>query len=482
MRPSPIILPGMPDGRIPPWSAEAEGGVLGTLLLGDIHQSVVGDILERPDMFYSGSHHHIYEAIQSLVAENLAVDAVAVSHKLVEAGKMSMVMDGKGYLGELLAYSTTSEKTLRAYAQVVRDKWILRELAKQAGLIYHQCYEPVESVHKFVTSSHAVIDELARATSSDAAYTRTSDLAKEMIRDLVSTTSRPSGIPTGFRDLDKFIVGLRRKKTYVIAARTSVGKSSLASRVAFNIANLEDPDCEHAVLYVTLEMLGSDFVQNMACAMARVDSYKISTKTTSPDEVSRIVEATRKIAFAPVYFADTPSQTMLNIKSAATRLVANLARSRKPGERPIRLAAIFIDHLGLVKPSVEASAKRSREQEVAETSRATRHIAEALNCSVVSLVQINREFAKQGTDGMPQLHHLKASGSIEDDADVVAILHRPRDKDGMFVNQPYAQLSIAKNRQGPIGLIKLKCEPQFATFSDWLDDEPGRVYVPDEYV
>lgn len=450
------------DTELPvPTDRNAESAVVATLMwygayapTGPITLASIHGILDSAEAFYSPGHRAIFEAIERVVAAGRPPDPIAVHSELVQVG-LAKVAGGMEYLDQLVgSVSQTTTEKIRGYATSVRDAWIRRRLLelgeKVSGAARAGGVKPLalieEAQHKFAALASTAVD--------DGSFVRLSTCLADMVRRMVEQKSE--SIPTGLRDLDDLTGGQYPKETTLIAALTSVGKSTLAAQMA--IAVTENPKL--AVLYVTLEMPAEDFASRVTSQRARVDHDRVRRKTTTADERQRLLQAAADIKSRHIYFASSRQQTIVSIHALAFQLQGKLA------PEGVRLAKIVIDTVTLVKPS-PAAMRGSREQQVAETSRGLAWLASEFNCHVEGLVHIRRGWNEGGKKKMPTKHDLRESGALENDANNVWILHRELDDYGMGVPGEPAFLGVVKARNGKTNLIQLGCELEFCQFTDW---------------
>lgn len=418
----------------------------------------IRDVLEQPEMFFSPQHQKVFAAILAVADANTPPDPVAVHSELVRR-REERVAGGLAYLDQLVAGATaTNEAKARAYAKAIRETYTRRQLIATAQQIDELARSGKVTAAEAADQAQAVLVEATRAASSDGSFVHIKDCFYGLVKALHNKES--PGQPTGFRELDKATGGLFPNETTVIGARTSVGKSVMATQISIHVAQ-----AGVGVLYASLEMKAGLFATRLAAGQAHVDASRIRRHEASPDEVRRVVTAAAEMAKLPLYFVDSQQQTMMSVYRIARKLSQTLTA------KGMRLGLVVIDHIGLVKPTAEALKKASREQQVAETSRGLRVIAEDFGCHVIAISQINREAAKRkGDDACPTLHDLKESGSIENDADNVILIHREKDNYGQFVHDKPARIILAKSRSDSLSTWEMGFEARYAKFIDLADD------------
>jgi replicative DNA helicase len=445
-----------------PCDLQAEAELFGALLWsgtnapGLLTIKPLRDMLDRPEMAYGGKHRPILEVMLALDDAGAVHDIVSVHSELVRR-KTDRIAGGLSYLNTLAsAASTVSEIKARSYAQSIRDAWVRREalkLSKQIAEAASRAKSTVELVYKIDALTK---DFSSTAVAADKSFVRLNEVTSTVLRKALDP-SLPEFLLTGFRDVDALTGGLMRGEVTVLGARTSQGKSTMAAQLAFNICRA---DPKAAVLYISLEMRAERFARRLIAGMANVSVKKIRHKTLSPDEHKRLLAAAAEVGFLPLYFADSPVQTMRAIHATACKLRAKLEREGN------RLALIVIDYIGLVMPA-EDKKSDGQERDVAAVSRGTMFLANEHNCAILALSQIKRDSnSTKGLDDMPLLKDIRGSGAVENDADNVWFIHRPKDNKGQLIKGP-AQLGIAKSRDDELGLIELNFDPAHARFTDY---------------
>jgi replicative DNA helicase len=449
-----------------PSDPHAEAALLAALLWSGVYApgaltpNSVRDILESSEMFHSAAHRAIWDAIVDVSDKKLSVDQVSVHSSLVRA-RADAAAGGIAYLDELIASAVaTPEAKLRAHAQAIRDTWVRRAMIAAAREIETVARSGETAASDVVMKAQDLVTGISKSASTDSSFVRISNCLADIIKTMGD--GRGFGISTGFRDIDDASAGLFRCETTILGARTSVGKSALAVAVAKNVAASSHEGHKLAVMYVTLEMPAQAFTARVISSLSEVDAKKLRRHTVAPggEEYARVLRAADLIGRLPIYFVGGQRHSMLSIHGAATKLTAKLQREG------ISLALIVVDHVGLVRPSA-ASLKSTREQQVAEVSRGLRFLAEQHNCHVMGLAQINRMAELRKPGSMPQLSDLRESGSLEQDADNVWLLHRDFDEKRRPIPGKPAKLALAKQRNDGQAFVLLKCEPQFVRFSDW---------------
>ena len=428
--------------------------LLGSMIL---DPRVVGDVLtliEASDAFYAEKHAVIFDAVRDVYDRTQSGDLVQIAETLKDRGQLE-ALGGAEYMVRL-AESVPSAANAVHYARIVRDKSRLRKLIDRAGQILYDAYtgsgEGTEGVQEVLEKAEMAVFEVARADATDDPQ-RLAELLQGELERLESVEGKGiSGLKTGYDDLDEMLSGLHDGEMIIVAARPSMGKTALALNLAEQIAmGGRSPGSgagrHRAVGFFSLEMSKSAVVQRLLSAYSGIDSHRLRTGRFSKQEFQRdILPACGALAEAPVYVDDTPGLTVLGLRARARRMVA---------QHDVEI--IMVDYLQLL--TSPSQARESRQVEVSAISRGIKALARELSVPVVCLAQLNRG-SEQREGNRPRMSDLRESGSIEQDADVVALLHREEyyhpndewkaensDKVGL------AELIIAKQRNGPTGTV-----------------------------
>ena len=439
--------------RMPPQDLEAEMAVLGALMLDGNAILQVGDIL-NPEDFYREDHRLIYNAMYDLFTQQAPIDVRSVGSRLKEKKQLEKV-GSHGYLAELVN-GVPSASNAKHYAEIVRKKSILRCLIEAANHINQLGYREEEDLEYLLDEAEQKIFRIANISRQqnflnikialDEAWTRLEDLHKS------KGTMR--GIPTGFPNLDYLLSGLQNSDFIVLAARPSKGKTALALDITRHIAC----ECGIPVGFFSLEMNSQSLVDRLLASTARVDSQKLRTgKLTDKDDFSNIQEALGKLSKAPIYLQDLPALTILQIRSMARRLQAEISRDHKKG-----LGLLIIDYIQMITPHKNID---NPVQQMTEISRALKNLARELKVPVLAISQLNRAVETRNPP-IPRLSDLRESGAIEQDADVVLFIHHQEEnKYGQNNDRKnIVEIHIAKHRNGPTGKIELYFEPKIISF------------------
>ena len=431
---------------IPPQNIEAERSVLGAMLIDD---EAIGTALEILDVswFYENSHNQIYSAILDLYNNRKNVDLITLSEKLKSDGIIDVV-GGIPYLSMLIDLVPTAAH-VEHYAQIVKEKGILRKLIKNATQIVNVSYEARGNVSEIVDTAERLIFEI-----SDLKHRQQSVHIKELVKasiekidSLYQRKEHVTGLPTGFVDFDRMTSGLQPADLIVVAGRPSMGKSALAASIMEHIGI----DQKRGVAFFSLEMSKEQLVQRMLCSQARVDAHKVRSGFLSPSDWPKLTSAAGKLSASKIFIDDTPAISSLELRAKARRLKSH---------HDIQL--IMVDYLQLMRGTARTE---SRQQEISEISRSIKALARELGVPIIALSQLSRAVESR-QDHRPQLSDLRESGAIEQDADLVCLLMREEYYNPTEDNKGVTEIIIAKQRNGPVGTIKLSFIKEYMRFEN----------------
>ena len=421
--------------RLPPQNIEAEQSVLGAMLIDKDALFEVAEILSAED-FYREVHQKIFESIMALSNKGEPVDLVTVCEELQSRGLLDKV-GGAVYLASL-ANMTPTAAHAGYYAGIVREKSVLRRLIRTSTEIIGKCYGYVENIEEFLDEAEKVIFEDARSKDSKNFFHLKDalELTFERLERLYERRSGVTGLSTGFIDLDNITSGLQDSDLIIIAARPSMGKTTLALNIAHHIVVNE----KKPVAFFSLEMSREQLAQRLLCAYAEIDSQKLRRGFLSSEEWPRLTQAVGPLSEAPLYIDDTAAISVMEMRAKSRRLKMEKG-----------LSAIFVDYLQLMRGHEKAE---NRQQEISNISRALKALAKELNCPVVALSQLSRA-VEQRPDKRPILSDLLESGGIEANADLVAFIYRDDYYYPDTEKKHITEIVIAKQRNGPTGKIEL---------------------------
>jgi replicative DNA helicase len=441
--------PGQNGGPIvPPQNLEAEESVLGAMLLSPTAVGTVSEILDASD-FYRESHSRVYLAALGLWAKGEPVDAITLANELDERGQLEDI-GGPARVAELAAL-VPSTSNVEHYARIVKEMATLRGLVRAGQEITRLGQDRPGEVHDLVDRAEQIVFELGqqRVTSDFSHIEILLKESFERITQLYEAGVEVTGIPTGYRELDLLTSGFQPGNLVILAARPSMGKSSLSHGIATNLAVRH----EVPVALFTPEMSKAEVTQRMMCGEAKVESQRLRSGRLAPDDWPRLTAACDRLMKAPIYVDDTGSTTIMELRSKARRL-----KSREPS-----LGLIIVDYLQLMTSGVSAE---NRVQEVSQISRALKILARDLDVPILALSQLSRA-VEQRHDKRPILSDLRESGSLEQDADLVFFVYRDEYYLGEESEQQgVAEVILAKHRNGPTGTVKLSFLRRYAKFAD----------------
>jgi replicative DNA helicase len=434
---------------VPPQNLDAEESVLGAMTLAPGAIAAVSEILS-PDgrEFYRESHAKIYRAALSLYGKGEPVDAITLVDELDERSELEDV-GGKVRVHELAALVPATANAGH-YARIVREAATLRGLIHAGAEIARLGWERPGDATELVDQAEQIVFELSQQRAKGE-FTHIEELLKdsfERITALYESGADVTGVPSGFRDLDRITSGFQEGNLIIIAARPSMGKSGLALCIAANLA----VRAATPVALFTLEMSKSEVTQRFMCSEAKVESQRLRTGKLAAEDWPRLTGACDKLAKAPIYVDDTGSITMMEIRSKARRL-----KQKHPD-----LGLIIVDYIQLMTSGTTAE---NRVQEVSQISRSLKVLARDLDVPILALSQLSRA-VEQRHDKRPILSDLRESGSLEQDSDIVIFIYRDEYYNDESDQQGLAEIHIAKHRNGPTDTVKLSFLRRYAKFSD----------------
>jgi len=439
--------------RLPPQNLEAEVSTLGSLLIDKNAIIKVADFLE-PNDFYKDAHGIIYEAMRDLYESRMPIDILSLSSRLQEKGQLETV-GGHTYLSEL-ASAVPTASNVAAYAKIIQRKSILRKLLRAAADITALGYEESEDVEVLLDEAERKLYSVSQRYYQQNFIPIKSVLneAFDRIDELHRESGKLRGLATGFVALDNLLAGLQKSDLIILAARPSVGKTTLALDIARHVATRQ----KVPVGIFSLEMSKEQLVDRLLCAEAGVDMWRMRTGRLSEkeDDFPRIGHAMGVLSEAPIFIDDSATCNIMEIRTKARRLQAEH-----------KLGLVLVDYLQLM----EGRSTDNRVQEVSEITRGLKALARELNVPVLALSQLSRA-AEVSRPAIPKLAHLRESGSIEQDADVVLFIYRKAADKGYDIKdlteeeKHLAEVHIAKHRNGPTGVISLFFDADHVTFKN----------------
>ncbi|MFH0941258.1 MAG: replicative DNA helicase [Candidatus Omnitrophota bacterium] len=434
--------------KLPPQNIEAEMAVLGSMLIEEDAISLVLEILSE-DNFYKDSHRKIFSSIVNLYDSRKAVDLITLVEKLKSDGALEEV-GGASYLTGLTNVVPTAANIVH-YAKIVKEKNILRQLIHNATQIVTEAYGTDEDVNAVLDRAERMIFRISDDRIGKVGFTPIKEIIKdsiEAIDKLYQNKAHVTGVASGFTDFDIKTAGLQPSDLIIIAGRPSMGKSAFAINIVEH-ASIND---KLPVAFFSLEMSKEQLVQRLLCSHARVDAHKVRTGYLSAQDWPLLTAAAGKLSEAPIFIDDTAGISVLELRAKARRLKSH---------HDIKL--IVLDYLQLMRGG---SNLENRQQEISEISRSLKALARELNVPVIAISQLSRAVESR-TDHRPQLSDLRESGAIEQDADVVVLLMREEYYNANEQNKGSADVIVAKQRNGPVGTIKLSFIKEYTRFENY---------------
>lgn len=452
--------------RVPPHSNDAEMAVLGAMML-DKDASNQAIRLLSAEMFYRESHRVIYEAMVSLSERNQPIDLITVNEELRKRERLAEA-GGSHYLAELNRKTPTSAHT-EHHARIVFEKALKRRMISAANQILGSCYSDTTDAFEELDVAEQTIFEISesRNRTSSSSMERLTKEAIEFIEDMSARHAEGGvvGVPTGLIRFDKETGGLQKSNMIILAARPSMGKTSLAMTIARNAAILD----KKSVAFFSLEMAARDLMIRLISAEAKVNARNIFQGNLRQEQWQQIASVIHRLSTANIFIDDTPALSIMDLRARARLL-----------KREHNIDMLVIDYLQLM----HAPKSESREREISTISRGLKQLSKELSIPIVALSQLNRSVESR-TDKRPMLSDLRESGSLEQDADMVLFVHRPEyygitvDEDNM-PTQGVAELIVGKNRNGPTFTTKMAFIENFARFEnldEYHDPEEERAYL-----
>jgi replicative DNA helicase len=442
--------------RVPPHSIEAEQAVLGGLMLAPEAYDRINDKLNDVD-FYRRDHQLIYRAISELAEKSRPYDAVTLGEWFESQGLAEQVADG-AYLVEL-ASTTPSAANIVAYAEIVRDKAVMRQLIEVGTAIINDGFQPdgrdsAELLAKAEQDVFAIAEAGARGRTDFTAVNTALKEAFEVLQNRFENGGSITGLPTGYHEFDEMTAGLQPTDLLILAARPAMGKTTLA----LNIAEYAAIKSKKAVAVFSMEMSASQLALRLISSNGRVNATRLRTGQLEDEDWSRVTSAIRMLKETKIFIDDTPALSPDVLRSKARRL-----------KREHDLGLIVIDYLQLM--AVPGNSE-NRATEISEISRSLKGLAKELNVPVIALSQLNRSLETR-TDKRPVMADLRESGAIEQDADVIIFIYRDEYYHKDSADKGLAEVIIGKQRNGPTGSLKLKFFGEYTRFDNLAHDAVG---------
>ncbi len=436
--------------KVPPHSDEAEQAVLGGVMLDNKAWDRIADKINEHD-FYRADHRLIFNALSALASKSNPLDVVTVSEFLKQRVELESA-GGEVYLFEL-SKNTPSAANVTAYAEIVHERSVLRQLIGASNEIADLAFHPDgQQASEILDIAEQKVFKIAEQGSRGSEPVKLSNLlaqATERIDTLFHSDDAFSGLATGFTDFDKMTSGLQQGDLVIIAGRPSMGKTVLGINIAENAAITTDKP----VLVFSLEMSGEQIAMRMISSLGRIDQHKVRTGKLSDDDWPRLTSVVSMLAEAKMFVDDTPALSPIELRARARRI------ARQHGQ----LGLIVIDYLQLMQVPGN---KENRTNEISEISRSLKALAKELNVPVVALSQLNRSL-EQRHDRRPIMSDLRESGAIEQDADLIAFIYRDEVYNSDSPDKGTAEIIIGKQRNGPIGKIRLTFLGRYTRFENF---------------
>ena len=432
--------------NIPPQNIEAEASLLGSILIDSDSLVKIADSIHSED-FYDPRHQKIYDAIHQLYEKHYAIDVLTITDQIKNNGLLDAA-GGAGYITELTNYVPTASH-IEQYAEIVSQKALRRRLIKASQNIANLGFDETKALQNLIEEAELNIFNVSQQHIKQSVVSLETILAESFDRldDLHKDKNKLRGVPTGFKDLDNILAGLQKSDLFILAARPSMGKTAFSLGLAHNVA----VKAEQTVLLFSLEMSKEQLVDRLLSTESGVDAWNLRTGNLTDADFEKIGKAMGTLSEAPIYIDDTPGISVSDLRTRARR-EAHL--------RPLGL--IIVDYLQLMSGS-RASGDGNRVQEISEISRGLKGIARELNVPLIALSQLSRSVESRSPQ-IPQLSDLRESGSIEQDADVVAFLYREDYYNPETDRKNILDVFIKKHRNGPTGAVELYFDRQKQRF------------------
>ncbi|UCG08876.1 MAG: replicative DNA helicase [Desulfobacterales bacterium] len=440
--------------RLPPQSIEAEASLFSAIL---IDNRVLNEVIEilRPSDFYKSAHQKIFETIIDLFEKNEPVDLATLANRLNDRGILEEVGGGT-YLAKLVNEVPLAVNA-KHYANIIHDKASLRGLIERSNAIIKRCLEDQENVDEIIDFAERCIFEISEKKIKPSFYkvTELVDGAFDVVEKRQKTKGMPTGVATGFTELDRLTLGFQNSDLIILAARPSMGKTAMALNIARNAA----VDGKIPVAIFSLEMAKEQLVLRLLWAESRVSSDRLRDGFMSDRDWKKLHQAGARLYEAPIYIDDSPENSALSIRAKTRRL-----------KMEQNVGLVIIDYLQLMK--IVRTSER-RDLDISEISRSLKALARELEIPVVALSQLNRQLERRD-DKRPRLSDLRESGALEQDADVVAFIHREdafKKKGEIQPDDGKAELIVAKQRNGPTGSVPLAFLKSYLRFENLAPED-----------
>ncbi|HEX7917891.1 MAG TPA: replicative DNA helicase [Gemmatimonadales bacterium] len=467
--PASSSTPEVYGGRQAPWDGEAEQAVLGAMLL-DQDAALRAAELVDDTMFYREGYRRIFRAMLHLTEQRIALDPLTLRDELARRGELESA-GGVDALAQL-ADAVPTAANLEFHARIIREKSILRKLIEASTTIIQDAYEARTPASELLDRAESRIFQVAQSRREEG-FARMKEMlwpAMERIETLQKNAKSVTGVPTGFHRLDEMTAGFQPSELIIVAARPSMGKTAFCLNIAAHAAI----EGQVGVAIFSLEMSKEALVQRLLCAESGVNSQRVRTGQLKDEDFTKLARGAGVLGNANIWIDDTPSITLLEMRSKARRLKADND-----------VGMIIVDYLQLMRSPEFAE---NRVQEISDISRSLKALARELELPVVALSQLSRASEQRGGERTPILSDLRDSGAIEQDADIVLFIHRPEmyadlrtkaEKEGKSL-EGIAEVQLAKHRNGPTGLVELQFRKNITRFVEVSDRQPPPDAVSDD--
>lgn len=444
--------------KIPPQNLEAEQSILGGILIENNAINRVTEILDADD-FYRDAHRKIFNALINLSERDEPADLITLTNELRKANQLDAI-GGASYLASLID-SVPTAANIEYYAKIVKEKAILRKLIETSTEIITQSYEERGDVEGFLDEAERAIFQISEKRIRPSFYP-IREIVKESFRTIERLFQKKelvTGVPSGFKDLDRMTAGFQPSDLIIVAGRPSMGKTAFC----LNIAQYAAIENKVPVAIFSLEMSKEQLVIRMLCSEALVEGSRLRTGFLNESDWPKLTIAAGNLSEAPIFIDDTAALSVLELRAKARRLKSDHG-----------LGLVLVDYLQLMKGRTKAE---SRQQEISEISRSLKALAKELNVPVIAVSQLSRK-TEERTGNRPQLSDLRESGAIEQDADLILFIYRDevynRSEDNP--NRGKAEIIIGKQRNGPIGKVELAFLDKYTTFKDLYKGDAENIY------
>lgn len=434
-----------------PHNVDAEKSVLGSILVNNENYYTVIELV-RPEDFYLEAHRTVFRKMSEIIEQSRAVDLITLQDRL-ERDSLLEASGGIAYLASLMD-GIPHLVNIDHYLHIIREKALFRQMIHSTNRIMNECFEQIDPAEEVLDRAEASMFELSerRTETGLVAVKELEGDTQKLIEKLYTEREMITGLATGFNDFDRMTSGLQPADLVILAARPSMGKTALSLNIAQHVALRKG----EPVGIFSLEMSRSQLLMRFLCAEAMVDAHKVRTGYLSNEDYGKLIDTLGKVASAPIFIDDSSTMTIMQMRAKARRMKAEHG-----------LGLIIVDYLQLMSGFGRAE---NRNQEISGISRGLKALAKELHVPVVALSQLSRApEQRSGGDHRPQLSDLRESGSIEQDADLVAFIYREEVYKASEENEGTAELIIAKQRNGPTGTVRLAFLKQFTRFQTLLD-------------